>query len=477
MADCCPEPAANAANTKAGAAMTGTAPPAQPSTRIPAGLPSGVMLAGYGGLCLVPVVMAVLQGEPLRHALREISTGLVMVGYVMLLLQFALSGRFEWLSGRIGIDRTLRIHQVAAWAIFAFIVAHPLLYAAPRLVPDPMAALAALDRMFASPHLRSGVIAWILLILLVPVAAFRGRLPIRYEVWRLGHGLMALAIAMLGAHHTLRAGSYSADPWLAAFWIVATIVALLAMLHTYVLKPLMRLRRPYRVVSNRGVADRMWEIAVEPEHGAAISFAAGQFVWLNLGHSPFSLTEHPFSISSAPPADRTRITFTIKESGDFTNGIGRIAVGTRAYLDGPHGNFILAGRPAGGVVFIAGGVGFAPILAMLRQMKAERYPHPVRLIYGNRVETQILYRDETLALKDTLDLDIHYVLSEPPAGWTGPVGELTPEIVGACLDAIGGGDWLYFVCGPPPMMTSVERVLAARGIPRRRIATERFKYD
>lgn len=457
-------------------------PPAKPSApasanvRVPSGLPPMVLFAGYGVLCLLPLALAAIQGLPARNVFRELSAGLVMVGYAMMLLQFVLSGRFEWISGRTGIDRTMRFHQLASWAVLVFIFVHPLLYAVPRLVPDPADALITLNRMFRSEGLRSGVIAWWLMILLVPLAVFRDRLPFRYELWRLSHGLMAVAIAVLGTHHTLRVGSYSADPWLAAFWIAATAVALLAMLRVYVLKPILQLREPYRVVANRKVAHRMWEIAVEPERGEAMRFAPGQFVWLNLGHSPFSLTEHPFSISSAP-AGLPRIAFTIKESGDFTNRIGEIAVGTRAYLDGPHGNFTLAGRAAKGIVCIAGGVGFAPIMSILRQLKAERSPLPVRLIYGNRIEGQILYRDEIEAFRETLDFGVHYVLSEPPTGWTGLAGELTPDVIGKCLDAIGEGEWLFFVCGPPPMMNSVERALLARGIPQSRIVSERFRYD
>lgn len=445
-------------------------------SRPPIGLSPNVLFAGYGVLCLVPLILAALQGLPSRNIFRELSSGLVMVGYVMMLLQFVLSGRFEWLSGRIGIDRTMRFHQVASWAILAFIVVHPLLYAAPRLLPDPTDALVALNRMFSSQSLRSGVVAWWLMILLVLLAVFRDRLPFRYELWRLSHGLFAIAIAVLGTHHTLRVGSYSADPWLAAFWIAATALALLAMIHIYVFKPLMQLRAPYRVASNRKVADRIWEITIEPKRNESIRFAAGQFVWLNLGHSPFSLAEHPFSFSSAP-ADRPRVAFTIKESGDFTSRIGSITVGTRAYLDGPHGNFTLAGRKATSIVFIAGGVGFAPIMSMLRQLKAERYQHPLRLIYGNRVETQILFREETEALRDAIDFRVHYVLSEPPTGWSGAVGELTPTILDKCLEDIQGDEWLFFVCGPPPMMDSVERTLIARGISRNRIVSERFKYN
>lgn len=456
-----------------------TAQPAAPTLpgRAPGGLPPAALVAAYAALCLAPLALAAAQGLPARSLARELSAGLVMVGYAIALAQFVLSGRFEWLSGRVGIDRTMRAHQRIGWIVFALILAHPLLYVAPRLVSDPLDALVALQRMFAAPGLRSGVVAWWLLVLLVPLAVWRDRLPFGYELWRLGHGLLAVAFAVLGTHHTLRVGSYSADPWLAGFWLAATLAALLAMLHVYLVKPLLQLRAPYRVVENRRVAERMWEVAIAPERGAAIDFAAGQFVWLNLGHSPFSLTEHPFSISSAP-AVRPRIAFTIKESGDFTGRIGTVAVGTRAYIDGPHGNFTPAGRPAGRMTFIAGGVGFAPVIGILRQLAAEGWPHPLRLVYGNRAEGQILYRDEIAALGRMLDLDVHLVLSEPPPGWSGPVGELTAPVLDACLGAPGtGDDGLFFVCGPPPMMDSVERALRARGVPRRRIVAERFRYD
>jgi NAD(P)H-flavin reductase len=116
-------------------------------------------------------------------------------------------------------------------------------------------------------------------------------------------------------------------------------------------------------------------------------------------------------------------------------------------------------------------------MGMLRQLKAQRYPCPLRLIYGNRVETQILYRNEIEALKKVLDFEVYYVLSEPPAGWAGLVGELTPQVLDKCLTKLVGEEWLFFVCGPSLMMSSVERTLIERGVPRGRIVSERFKYD
>ncbi|MDF2097026.1 ferredoxin reductase family protein [Aquibaculum arenosum] len=319
-------------------------------------------------LALTPLLLAWLQRLPARSFWRELSSGLVLVGFAMLLAQFLLSGRFRSLSGRVGIDLVMRFHQLIAFSLLAFILVHPLLYAMPRLAESPDAALASLVRMFSSQGLRSGVIAWVLLLLLVPLGIFRDLLPLPYEAWRLSHGLGAAAIAVLSTHHTLRVGTYSDNPWLAGFWLILTGLALLSLVQVYLIKPLAQRGTPWRVIGNRPVAERMWEIRLEPEDGKAPPFEAGQFAWLNLGHSAFSLTEHPFSISSAP-AERPQIAFTIKESGDFTRQIGSIPVGTRAYLDGPHGTFCLHGRPQRPLVLIAGGVGFAPIIGMLRQLR------------------------------------------------------------------------------------------------------------
>lgn len=452
-------------------------PAAGTADRVPWGLPPKVLFTGYVVLCLLPLLLAALQGRPLRNDLsRELSGGLIMVAYVMMLAQSVMSGRFEVLTGPTGIDRVMRFHQVATRFILAAVILHPLLYSVIDLSPDPMNAIASLQRrFFVAQSLRTGVIAWWLTMLLVAMAVWRDRLPFRYESWRFTHGALAILIALYGTHHALRVGTYSADPVLAGFWYLATAAAILTMAYIYIAKPLLHLRRPYRLVSNRKVADRMWELVLEPEGGPPLPYGAGQFAWINLGHSPFSLTEHPFSISSAP-VDQPRIAFTIKESGDFTSRIGEVPVGTRSYIDGPHGNFVMAGRKAGGAVFIAGGVGFAPVMGILRQLKAEGYPHPLRLIYGNRVETQILYRDEIDALAPPLDFQVHHVLSEPPAGWTGIAGNLTPDILARCLDPLTGDDWLYFLCGPPAMITAVERILLARGIPSSRIIEERFRY-
>lgn len=463
-------------NTPTPPGAAGARPSPDDRARILRGIGGPALLVLYLLIALAPLALAALLGAPARNPWRELASGLAMVGFAMLLLEFVLSGRFHGVSGRVGIDVTMRVHQLAALGLLLFLFAHPFLYAVPRLSPDPMRAASFVQRMFTGEWYRSGVVAWCLLLALVPMAIFRDRLPFRYEIWRASHGLGAALIAGLGLHHTLTVGTHGAHPVLAGFWVVMTGLAVLTLLFVYVLKPLSQLRRPYRVVANRQVADRCWELVVRPDHDQSVHFLAGQFAWLNLGHHPLSLTEHPFSISSAP-AGRPDVAFTIKQSGDFTNRIGEVPVGTRAWLDGPHGHFVLPDPHPDRIAFIAGGVGFAPIISMLRQLRAERWRGRAALVYGNRVETQLLYREELRQMAGELNLELHLVLSEPPPGWTGPVGELDREMLDACLDPVDRAGWVYFVCGPPPMMNSVEHSLRDFGVPARQIVAERFKYD
>src|SRR5262245_5917172 len=105
-----------------------SAPAASAADRPPVGLSPAALFTGYTILCLVPLLVAVIQVTPLRDFTRELSGGLIMVAYVMTLAQFIMSGRFETLTGRTGIDRTMRFHVVATRYIIAAVIVHPLLY-------------------------------------------------------------------------------------------------------------------------------------------------------------------------------------------------------------------------------------------------------------------------------------------------------------------------------------------------------------
>jgi len=438
--------------------------------------PAAILLFAYLLIVLAPLALAYLQGLPPRSFSDELSSALVMVAFAMLLMEFLLSGRFKSVSGSTGIDLTMRFHQLVARSLTVFILIHPFLYVTPLKYPLPWDTTGQLTLGLSSVSLMTGIVGWVLLAVLVTLAIFRDQVPYRYETWRLSHGLGAALVAAMGTHHAIDAGRYSGHPILTAFWLGMFGLAVSTLLYVYLISPLRQLRHPYRVVSVKKVAHKMWDLRIEPKLGAAIEFAAGQFVWLTLDRSPFAITEHPFSISSCP-ANRPNIGFTIKEVGDFTSTIGSVPVGAHAYLDGPHGNLTLAGRSGTGIAFIAGGVGLAPIMGILRQLRAENDSRPLKLIYGNRLFEQIMYQNELEQMKDLLDIEIHHVLSEPPRDWSGAVGQLDETVLQKYLSFEGHARWLYFVCGPAPMIDNVESSLERLGVPLGQIVSEKFSYD
>lgn len=435
------------------------------------------LFLGYLALIVAPLALAHSFGFPPRSFWDELASGLGLTALAVLLVEFVLSGRFRMISGQVGMDVTMRLHQLLARTAAVFILLHPFLYRTPIMnYPRPDDVTERLTLGLTGASALSGILAWVLALVLIFLAIFRSQLDYTYETWRRMHGLGALLVAVLSVHHAIRAGRYSDEPFLVGFWLAMLAVAIGSLAWVYVVRPSQQLRNPYVVRSVRNVALKTWELVISPIGRHRLDYSAGQFVWLNVGHSPFSLAENPFSISSAP-AQGNEVAFVIKELGDFTSRIGAIAPGTAAYIDGPHGNLTLDGRQGKGIALLAGGVGIAPLLGVLRQLAADEDHRSIILVYGNRVAEQIAYRDELEGLTRRLDLTVEHVLGEPPAHWSGRVGQLDETLVREIFAFDGASEWLYLLCGPPQMLEGAEAALLALGVPPRQVASERFSYD
>ena len=160
--------------------------------------------------------------------------------------------------------------------------------------------------------------------------------------------------------------------------------------------------------------------------------------------------------------------------GDFTRTIGETRIGTRAWVDGPHGSFSIDFQEApAGFLFVAGGIGIAPILSMLRTLADRKDGRRHVVVYACDSWERVSFWPELQALTRTLDLQVALVLEHPPADWSGPSGLVTKEILQPFV-AEDGKPRVAFVCGPDAMMSSVEQSLLSCGLPARNIEMERF---
>lgn len=434
-----------------------------------------LLVAAYVVVAVLPLILAAHAGTGGRPGLQELGSAVAMVGFAALLVEFVLSGRLRALTDPVGMDAVMRFHQFSGHVVLVLLVLHPYLYA---LVPPEAGTVS--ERMVAAPGGSAlggvtGFLAWFGLIALVFAAVLRDDLAMSYERWRLTHALGAAAVAVLALVHTLDAGSAATAPGVRAFWVAAVALALLTLVRVYAVRPWLASRRPWRVRRVHRLAADIHELEIEPDGHGGLDFRAGQFVWLRIAPGPWGVREHPFSIASAP-GDADALRYLIKANGDFTSRIGEVATGARAWIDGPYGHFVHRNDDADALVLIAGGVGIAPILGLLRDRLHHGDRRPLRLIYACRRAGDMVLDDELAELERRLDLQVVRVVDEtgrPPGTHPGP---LDRDLLERSLPPVERSRIRCFVCAPPGMIDAVETALTGLGIPRHRIASERFRY-
>jgi predicted ferric reductase len=438
-------------------------------------LPGSALATIYILVCLAPVVLATSRAAAPPDPWEAAAAAVGLAGLTAMAVQFFTSGRFGLVSGGLGIDRIMAFHKIAARWVVLGLVLHPVLYVLPTWLDDPALGRERLAAYLWSPRYRTGVAALAALLLLVLTSLLRERLPWRYESWRACHLILGAVAVGGGLHHALTTGRFSAGGLVEGFWwlVAFAVAAVLAVLYGW--RWLMLHRRPWRLLAVRKVADRMWELDIQPEPGnPAWHHEAGQFVWMTVGDRRFPLFDHPFSIADSPL--RPGISLIVKEAGDFTRTIGRLEAGTPVGLDGPHGDFVLAAQEPKNVVLLAGGVGIAPIMGLLRDMAARRDPRPVRLGYAAGTPANFACLDEIEAAGSRLDLRTMLVSEEDAAGWTGVVGRFDRQRLAALLEGLDPKQTIALMCGPGPMVTAVSDTLLDLGLPIGNVVYERFDY-
>ncbi|WP_333670238.1 ferredoxin reductase family protein [Elioraea tepidiphila] len=438
------------------------------------GLPPWLLAVLFVLAACAPLILALASGEPPEAVQVELGIGLGLASLALMLLQFAHSGRLETIAGRIGIDRTMRVHRSAGIALAVMVLLHPLAFVLPPLLTHPELALRGLMGMLRAERMQSGVIALVLLLVVVAASLARSRIGLAYDRWRALHAALGLAAATFAVHHALRVGLYSEAAPLRWFWLGGLALAAVALVWTWGIKPIRDGRAGWRVAAVAPLGPDYWEVALERPSRAPLPFAAGQFAWLAFGRrAPWD--DNPFSIASAP--GDPRLAFVIREAGDLTRTIGSLPIGSDVRVDAPHGAFVLDPRERRAVLLIAGGAGIAPILSLWRDLASRPDAGAVRLVYGAWTAERLLYREQLTRTAAEKGFGLFLRVDEGPLCAGATRGILDEAILRAAMDGLDPHRTVAMVCGPTPMMLAVAASLERLGLPPAAIRYERFDYD
>jgi predicted ferric reductase len=425
----------------------------------------------YAFLVLTPLLMLAL-GPKLsnRPALLDLSVALAFTGLAIMALQFILAGRIKIFNRPFGTDLVYHFHRQIGIASFFMVFSHPILL----FILD--SRYIRLLNIFTSPiRAKAAVTSLLLLIGVVWTAEYRQKIKMSYKHWKIWHGIFSTAMIALAVVHILLAGNYINLPWKQALWISYSAGFVGILIYTRIIYPLKLIRKSFVVKDIKPEPGDVMTVTMEPDGHEGFKFSPGQFAWMTAWKTPFSDTEHPFSIASSSEKAGS-VQMSIKKFGEFTTKIRSLKAGERVYLDGPYGAFNLDRFPtAEKLVFIPGGIGVTPIMSMLRTMADREDTRPILLFYCNREWETLAFSEEIKELESRLNLTTIYTIEKPPQKWDGESGFLNRDILNKHTPV----DWIsdgtdVFLCGPTPMMNAVERELLVVGYSEKHIHTERY---
>jgi predicted ferric reductase len=402
----------------------------------------------------------------------NLAVALGYIGFAMMAMELVLLSRVKSATAAFGLDALLLVHKRIAYVALLLVLIHPLLLL-PAGYPWEMMLLGP-DIPWA---IMLGTLAVMATALLILLSIWRKGLRIPYELWQITHGVLAIAVLTLAAVHILEAGRYSQLMPMRIAVLLYLAVLILLFLYFRIARPLRSLWRPWRVIENQVELGRSRTLRLTPDGHSGWGFEGGQFAWLHLGRWPFSYAQHPISFSSSGEraAETGEVAFTIKALGDWSGKrVPAVQAGDRVWLDGPHGVFTIDRLQGPGYVFIAGGVGITPIYSMLATMADRGDVRPVYLFFGGGDAESLTLRDEVLALRSRMNLEVIMALTEPPPIWAGETGRITPQMLLRYLPEKAYRRWMYIICGPTPMIDAMESVLATIDVPVEQVHAERF---
>jgi 3-phenylpropionate/trans-cinnamate dioxygenase ferredoxin reductase subunit len=189
-----------------------------------------------------------------------------------------------------------------------------------------------------------------------------------------------------------------------------------------------------------------------------LEYYPGQFVFVEFPGKRILSESHPFSIASSP--DASYIELGIKAVGTYTNKLASLNKDDKVLLDGPYGRFSYKYYRNKSLVWIAGGIGVVPFVAMAKNM-----PNNIKttLFYSVKNPSEAFYLKELIEISKQ-NRNFQLILWE-----SSKRGRFGARDIPNILPENG-----YFICGPEAMMKSLFKQLLSEGVPDRNIHTEEF---
>lgn len=153
-----------------------------------------------------------------------------------------------------------------------------------------------------------------------------------------------------------------------------------------------------------------------------------------------------------------------------------LSIGAAVEIEGPYGDLALHGDAERPAVFLAGGIGITPFRSIILDVANRALPHRLFLFYSNRSPEVAAFLAELAALqKQNPRLKLIATMTDrkgSDSDWGGERGYITREMIAKHVGDVTAP--IYYVAGPPPMVSAMETLLRNAGVKNENVRAEAF---
>jgi ferredoxin-NADP reductase len=214
------------------------------------------------------------------------------------------------------------------------------------------------------------------------------------------------------------------------------------------------------------------------EKPSGFSFRAGQCADVTLTAPLETDAEgntRTFSIASPPFANELVFTTRMRNTA-FKRSLKQVKSTAEVKIRPAAGSFTLHKNIAKPAIFLAGGIGITPFLSMVQQADRDRLSQRLYLFYSNRRPEDAAFLDTLKALEAT-NSNFRLIctmteMSKSKKEWKGETALIDKEMLCRNLTNLQGP--IYYIAGPPTMVTVMRTALVSAGVEENDIRTDEF---
>lgn len=359
---------------------------------------------------------------------------------------FLMATRAKWLEKIFGgLDKMYMVHRRSGTIAVILMLAH--VFVVPKEVSfhigKPLGAAAFFLILFG--------------VLLAALPVFKRKIP--YHKWINIHKLMGLFYVIAIAHAVSVKSLILELPITRVYVFGMALIGILAWVYRAFFYNIVNKKLNYNIKKITDLGNGITELILQPE-SIALSFTAGQFAFFNFP-SISKKEQHPFTISSHPDDNNLRL--SIKGLGDYTNNLTeKLNVGEKAIVEGPFGYFTQKQAKNNAQIWIAGGIGITPFLALAKELSNQK----VALFWSvNKIEDAVYSKELDTIAKANPNFSFE-IWATSEKGYI--------DIDKLNIDHFTNQD--YFICGPQGIKSSLFKQLKSKDVKSTNMHDEEFAF-